>query len=120
VVEFTLVQQIPSSMSRWPIGHFIRGHAITSVTLSSSSVRAMCSHVASTLSFYLADPELARFHPRVGIATLERADLPQSTVQVQTPALITSTSRGLVPHFTRDHHSSSDAVRWIGLPFESL
>jgi hypothetical protein len=56
----------------------------------------------------------------VGTATLARADLPQSTVQVQTPALITSTSRGLVPHFSRDHQASTEAIRWVNVPFESL
>jgi hypothetical protein len=80
----------------------------------------MSTRVQSKLSFSLHDPEAPRYHPRVGTATLARADLPQSTVQVQTPALITSTSRGLVPHFSRDHQASTEAIRWVNVPFESL
>ena len=59
------------------------------------------------------------FGPRVGSVSFRRED---GTVlpEIDTPGLITATSRGVVPHLSRDHIVGTEAVRWVQLPFESL
>ncbi|KAH8112424.1 tRNA-guanine(15) transglycosylase-like protein [Phellopilus nigrolimitatus] len=39
---------------------------------------------------------------------------------ISTPGFITSTSRGVVPHLTRDHVEATDAVKWVHVPFETF
>ncbi|KIP09270.1 hypothetical protein PHLGIDRAFT_103075 [Phlebiopsis gigantea 11061_1 CR5-6] len=59
------------------------------------------------------------FGPRVGSVSFQRED---GTVlpEIKTPGLITTTSRGVVPHLSRDHTIKTKAVRWVQLPFESF
>jgi hypothetical protein len=74
----------------------------------------------STLRFELAQPNSPHFGPRLGTATLARPDDPGMSVVTETPGLVTMTTRGLVPHLSRDHQAGAAAIRWMGLPFESL
>lgn len=74
-----------------------------------------------SLNFALAGrvEQAVPFGPRFGAISLQREDgfvLPE----IKTPGLITTTSRGVVPHLSRDHTSLTEAVRWVQLPFESL
>ncbi|KAF9236047.1 tRNA-guanine(15) transglycosylase-like protein [Melanogaster broomeanus] len=39
---------------------------------------------------------------------------------METPNILVGTSRGVVPHLSRDHCNSSDAIKWINVPFESF
>ncbi|KAL6309181.1 tRNA-guanine(15) transglycosylase-like protein [Sparassis latifolia] len=39
---------------------------------------------------------------------------------MKTPGLIAATSRGVVPHLSRDHVKSTAAIRWVHIPFETF
>ncbi|KAJ3567193.1 hypothetical protein NP233_g6528 [Leucocoprinus birnbaumii] len=71
----------------------------------------------SNLSFSLLTPPTTRFGPRLGTFCFKRSE--GSEIQIQTPGFLTSTSRGVIPHLSRDHYASS-AIRWVNLPFESF
>ncbi|KAH7882484.1 hypothetical protein F5I97DRAFT_1910746 [Phlebopus sp. FC_14] len=70
-----------------------------------------------------------RFGPRLGQFRLERA-MPETTsvssntddivFEMDTPNIFVSTSRGVIPHLSRDHHLVTDAVKLINIPFESF
>lgn len=62
--------------------------------------------------------DLGRIGPRLGALTLRRPD--GDEIKLHTPGLICWTSRGVVPHLTRDHVLKSDAVKWVHVPFETL
>ena len=89
-------------------------------------LQALCStpsilrKTMASLKFDLlgAAEQATPFGPRLGLLSLQRED--GSVLQIETPGLITTTSRGVVPHLSRDHTSLTEAVRWVQLPFESL
>ncbi|KXN87057.1 hypothetical protein AN958_09403 [Leucoagaricus sp. SymC.cos] len=70
------------------------------------------------MSFSLLTPPTTRFGPRLGTVLLKR---PGSTaeISIQTPSFLASTSRGVIPHLSRDHYGST-GIRWVNLPFESF
>lgn len=72
----------------------------------------------SSLSFSIANP--VRYGPRLGSITLRRGADTESNVTIATPGLLASTSRGAVPHLSRDHVRITDALRWVNVPFETL
>ncbi|KAI9513488.1 tRNA-guanine(15) transglycosylase-like protein [Russula earlei] len=76
------------------------------------------NHHLSALRFHIQSTP-ATFSPRLGTVTLCRL-AEDISIDLQTPGLITSTSRGVVPHLSSDHVRVSDAVRWIHVPFESF
>ncbi|KAF8653657.1 hypothetical protein AX16_003808 [Volvariella volvacea WC 439] len=64
-----------------------------------------------------------RFGPRLGAFTLTRHHghpNTNATINIQTPGLITTTSRGVVPHLSRDHYDTTKALGWVHIPFESF
>lgn len=61
----------------------------------------------------------AKFAPRTGRFSIDRED-GTSVIQTDTPALLTATSRGLIPHLSRDNARLTAAIRHVQLPFESL
>ncbi|KAH9064592.1 tRNA-guanine(15) transglycosylase-like protein [Lactarius vividus] len=71
-----------------------------------------------SLRFHV-QPPLSSFSPRLGSLSVHRAS-ENTTISVSTPGLITSTSRGVVPHLSSDHTRISDAIRWVHVPFESF
>ncbi|KAJ7287741.1 tRNA-guanine(15) transglycosylase-like protein [Mycena rebaudengoi] len=71
---------------------------------------------APTLSFSLTAPSL--FGPRTGSLTLRRHG--NQSIRIDTPGLMVSTSRGIVPHISRDHHKLTPAIRWVHVPFETF
>lgn len=74
----------------------------------------------STLSFELANPGVPQLGPRLGKLTLRRDD-GQPAITMDTPNIMACTSRGVVPHLTRDHYvAAGDALSWVHVPFESL
>jgi hypothetical protein len=75
----------------------------------------------STLSFHLSCPasDASPFGPRLGRASLKRNN-GLSAVEIDTPGLLTTTSRGVIPHLSRDHHRFTEAIRWVLIPFETL
>ena len=75
------------------------------------------SHL-SLLRFHIQSTP-ATFSPRLGTVALSRQS-ENTTLEVHTPGLITSTSRGVVPHLSGDHTKASEAIRWVHVPFESL
>ncbi|KAH7907639.1 tRNA-guanine(15) transglycosylase-like protein [Hygrophoropsis aurantiaca] len=110
-----------------------------SFALAYSATRAAAS--TSTLSL----PSSSKFGPRVGNFVLSRrypypnADvdagsdgnavldttLPSHSdsehlIDLDTPNFLSNTSRGVVPHFSRDHCNSTRALRWVHIPFESF
>jgi hypothetical protein len=75
----------------------------------------------AVLTFELATAdEVAQIGPRLGKVTLTRPDEPESTVVLETPGMMTATSRGVVPHLSWDHCRRTDAIRWVDVHFESL
>ncbi|KAH9167063.1 tRNA-guanine(15) transglycosylase-like protein [Lactarius sanguifluus] len=71
-----------------------------------------------SLRFHV-QPLLSSFSPRLGSLSVHRAS-EDTTISVSTPGLITSTSRGVVPHLSSDHTRVSDAIQWVHVPFESF
>ena len=59
------------------------------------------------------------FGPRVGLVSVQRQD-GTASVAIRTPGMVTATSRGVVPHLSRDHVRLTKAIRWVHVPFESL
>ena len=67
---------------------------------------------------FATSPITSPFGCRLGTITLDRTlDL---QLKIHTPGLLVSTSRGVVPHLTRNHTGLTAAIRWINIPFESL
>ncbi|KAI5118130.1 hypothetical protein M0805_008037 [Coniferiporia weirii] len=58
------------------------------------------------------------FSPRLGKFTLKKTS--GNEIHIDTPGLITSTSRGTVPHLTRDHVENTGAIKWVHVPFETF
>lgn len=58
------------------------------------------------------------YGPRLGRAAVKKAS--GSEIKIDTPGLLASTSRGVVPHLTQDHIGRTDAVKWVHVPFETL
>jgi len=72
----------------------------------------------STLRFHIQSAP-STFSPRLGTVALSRLS-ENTSIEVPTPGLITSTSRGVVPHLSGDHTALSEAISWVHVPFESL
>lgn len=83
-----------------------------------------------SLAFTLP-PRIPKFGPRVGRVALTRDGADEVSarastgdtavsITMDTPNIFVGTSRGIVPHLSRDHTHGSDAIRWIDVPFESL
>ncbi|KAF8963764.1 tRNA-guanine(15) transglycosylase-like protein [Flammula alnicola] len=72
----------------------------------------------STFSFSLPSP--TRYGPRIGSIIFKRPGSTLDPVQIATPGLLTATSRGVVPHLSRDHHKLTNAIRWLNVPFETF
>ncbi|KAI0320388.1 tRNA-guanine(15) transglycosylase-like protein [Amylostereum chailletii] len=73
----------------------------------------------SSLKISLLNPSDLPFVPRVGILSLHRHD-EETSLDIPTPGFIASTSRGVVPHLSRDHTCDTDAIRWAHVAFESF
>ncbi|KAG9023266.1 hypothetical protein FS837_005887 [Tulasnella sp. UAMH 9824] len=58
------------------------------------------------------------FAARTGTLSIPRQE--SSQVEVSTPNFLTLTSRGNVPHLSRDHVKKTDAIGWVHVPFESF
>ncbi|KAG6895778.1 hypothetical protein C0992_012653 [Termitomyces sp. T32_za158] len=70
------------------------------------------------LRFTLDDGVPTPFGPRRGTLVLSRPS--GNSITLPTPTLLTPTSRGVVPHLTRSHVRSSDAIGLIHVPFETF
>lgn len=78
---------------------------------------------ATLLNFSLTSPSPTRYGPRIGNVILKRSkDLPDdsSHLQISTPNLLSTTSRGVIPHISRDQYKITDAILWVNVPFETL
>ncbi|KAF9528263.1 Queuine tRNA-ribosyltransferase-domain-containing protein [Crepidotus variabilis] len=70
------------------------------------------------------------FGPRLGSLILHRhpqesdldLSLPSTSreIRLETPTFLTSTSRGVVPHLSRDNVKRCESIRWVNVPFESF
>ncbi|KAG6379615.1 hypothetical protein JVT61DRAFT_10124 [Boletus reticuloceps] len=58
----------------------------------------------------------------MALATRQRQQLELGgmLITMDTPNILVGTSRGVVPHLSRDHTHGSDAIQWLHVPFESL
>lgn len=73
-----------------------------------------------TLSFTFTNPgQTTHFGPRLGRLQFKRLDDAEAQT-ILTPALITTTSRGIVPHLSRDHVKSTPSIGWTQVHFETL
>lgn len=70
-------------------------------------------------SLFTLSVDSGKFGPRTGSLSLDRED-GTPVIRTPTPALLTVTSRGLIPHLSRDNVRMTDAISHIQLPFESL
>ncbi|KAG2108636.1 tRNA-guanine(15) transglycosylase-like protein [Suillus discolor] len=63
-----------------------------------------------------------QFGPRVGRLCLTRpSDTPSNhLIDIPTPNFLIGTSRGVIPHFSRDHVHSANGISWINVSFESF
>jgi len=75
---------------------------------------------ATLLNFFLTSPNPTRYGPRIGNITLKRSEDDGHHLQIPTPNLLTTTSRGVVPHLSRDHYKITNPILWINVPFETL
>ncbi|KAF8581815.1 hypothetical protein K439DRAFT_1647791 [Ramaria rubella] len=77
-----------------------------------------------TLIFCLKNPTLSnKFAPRLGQLNITRpAYYAQETTSIEllTPGLICSTTRGIVQHLSRDNVKRTTCVKWVHVPFESF
>jgi hypothetical protein len=110
-------------------------------TMSTSALSFAPSPSSSTPTD--TSTQRTKFGPRTGRLVLERStpsastssDSPASSgqaagetqaktktrVELDTPALFTTTSRGVVPHISRDHYDRlGGALKWTCVPFETL
>ncbi|KAF8840077.1 hypothetical protein BDN67DRAFT_969122 [Paxillus ammoniavirescens] len=80
------------------------------------------SIMGSTSLTFTLPPSVPRFSARLGKIVLTRPTPDSDTVviEMETPDILVGTSRGVIPHFSRDHCKSSDAIKWINVPFESF
>ncbi|KAG2060076.1 hypothetical protein BDR06DRAFT_927447 [Suillus hirtellus] len=63
-----------------------------------------------------------QFGPRVGRLCLTRPSNTPSNhlIDIPTPNFLIGTSRGVIPHFSRDHVHSANGISWINVSFESF
>ncbi|KAI0781210.1 tRNA-guanine(15) transglycosylase-like protein [Trametes elegans] len=73
----------------------------------------------SSRSFFAPTSPAPKFGPRTGTFTIEREGSPIAHT-TPTPNVLTATSRGIVPHLSRDHLHLSQAIQHVQLPFESF
>ncbi|KAF8892347.1 tRNA-guanine(15) transglycosylase-like protein [Gymnopilus junonius] len=76
------------------------------------------SSAAATFSFSLQTP--SRYGPRIGNILYRRTGPSSEPIQIATPGILTATSRGVVPHLSRDNHRATNAIRWVNVPFETF
>jgi hypothetical protein len=76
-----------------------------------------------SLTFTLP-PCVPKFGSRAGRVVLARDSAggasTSTLITMDTPNILVGTSRGVVPHFSRDHTVGSDAIQWLNVPFESF
>ncbi|KAF8995186.1 tRNA-guanine(15) transglycosylase-like protein [Cyathus striatus] len=72
------------------------------------------------LQFSLLNPTSSlKFGPRIGTVVLKRPGT-ENHITISTPGLLTTTSRGLIPHLSKDNIRLTEAIRWVGVPFETF
>ncbi|KAJ3496394.1 hypothetical protein NLJ89_g10491 [Agrocybe chaxingu] len=77
-----------------------------------------------SFSFSLATPK--RYGPRLGNIIFRRPGLSSSSepsqaqLEIKTPGILATTSRGVIPHLSRDHQRRTGAIRWVNVPFETF
>ncbi|KII91545.1 hypothetical protein PLICRDRAFT_156720 [Plicaturopsis crispa FD-325 SS-3] len=75
----------------------------------------------ATLTFQLTNPAVPKFGARLGRLVLERSHpSPKNEIEILTPGLLTSTSRGVVPHLSQDHVRITRSIQWLSVPFETF
>ncbi|KAF8630572.1 hypothetical protein AX17_005384 [Amanita inopinata Kibby_2008] len=72
------------------------------------------------MQFTLSTSKAAKFGPRIGNVLLKRSSGPEHRLSFETPNLLTSTSRGVIPHLSRDQRNRTQAIRWVNVPFETF
>lgn len=82
--------------------------------------RSLPPRTMSTFSFTFQHPQHStHFGPRLGRLEFKRSDEADAQT-ILTPALITTTSRGIVPHLSRDHVAATPSIGWTQVHFETL
>ena len=71
----------------------------------------------STVAFSLR-ASVSKLRPRLGRLSVKKPG--SHELLLETPGMFVSTSRGTVPHLTRDHLEGTEASKMIHVPFESL
>ncbi|KAI0747854.1 tRNA-guanine(15) transglycosylase-like protein [Daedaleopsis nitida] len=73
----------------------------------------------TTRALFTPATSSGKFGPRTGSISIDRED-GTPIIQTDTPALLTATSRGIVPHFSRDSLNRTEAIRHVQVSFESF
>ncbi|TCD62658.1 hypothetical protein EIP91_006580 [Steccherinum ochraceum] len=74
---------------------------------------------SSILAFSLAQSDVAQFAPRLGLLSYRR-DTATPAIEIKIPGAIATSSRGIIPHLSRDHVRSTGSIQWVNIPFESF
>ncbi|KAI1790759.1 tRNA-guanine(15) transglycosylase-like protein [Ganoderma leucocontextum] len=83
------------------------------------SRRAQTTMATLPLFAFTGSPSPGKYGPRTGRIHIDRED-GTPIIHTDTPALLTATSRGIVPHLSRDNVHLTQAIRHLQLPFESF
>ncbi|KDR82278.1 hypothetical protein GALMADRAFT_276768 [Galerina marginata CBS 339.88] len=78
------------------------------------------SQPSAVANFSFSLSSQTRYGPRIGTIISRRPGIGAETIQIQTPGILTATSRGVIPHLSRDHHRRTNAIRWVNVPFETF
>ncbi|KAJ3721044.1 tRNA-guanine(15) transglycosylase-like protein [Lentinula raphanica] len=73
----------------------------------------MSHPIAFTLSSRNPPPNISAFGPRTATFCIRN-------IAIDTPGMLTCTSRGVVPHLSHDNVKRTKGIRWIHTPFESF
>ncbi|KAJ3996306.1 tRNA-guanine(15) transglycosylase-like protein [Lentinula boryana] len=73
----------------------------------------MSSSISFDLSSSDPSPNDSKFGPRVAKLMIRK-------ITIDTPGILACTSRGVVPHLSRDNVIRTKGIRWIHVPFESF
>ncbi|KAF8513733.1 tRNA-guanine(15) transglycosylase-like protein [Hysterangium stoloniferum] len=77
-----------------------------------------------SFTFHLRVSSLPKFSPRLGQAVItrpvHRTGDEAEKIEISTPGIICSTTRGVIEHLSRDHVKKTCSIKWVHVPFESF
>jgi hypothetical protein len=109
------------------LSSMVSAEAVEVANVSSVSSPASTQRAPPSLSFALASSPDAqsKFGPRTGHLVLSRPERQGRDISIETPGLLTGTSRGVVPHLAWDVYAQhardeNSVLKWVNIPWETL